>query len=75
MTPDARRTAVLRRGTENGFSGVISGGGQVHEIWGVGASLLWKKPQKNAKKNMISEIINKIIPNFRPFNTKDEWCP
>lgn len=40
VTPEARRTAVFRRGTENGFNGEIPGGGHVQEICGVGARLL-----------------------------------
>lgn len=72
VTPEARRTAVLRRGIENGLRGVIPGGGQVHEICGVGASLLWKKAQKKAKKNITSDRINKIIPNFSPLRTREE---
>ena len=75
VTPEARRTAVFRSGTENGFSGWIPGGGHVHEIWGVGASLLWKNLQKNAKKNITSETMNRIIPNFRPLRTSEEWWP
>jgi len=69
VTPDARRTAVLRRGTLNGFNGVIPVGGHAHPSSGVGDSLLWKKAQKNAKKNKISDVINKIIPQRRPFVT------
>ena len=65
-TPDARSTAVFRRGTENGFNGQIPVGGQMHPISGVGASLLWKKAQKNALKNMTSDVINKIIPHSNP---------
>lgn len=53
----------------------MPGGGHVQEISGVGAKLLWKKAQKKAKKNIISEIINRIIPNFRPLKTNDEWWP
>lgn len=53
--------------------GWTPGGGQVQEIWGVGARLLWKNAQKNARKNMISEIMNRIIPNFSPLRTKEEW--
>lgn len=75
VTPEAKRTAVLRSGTENGFKGWIPGGGHVQEICGVGARLLWKNPQKNAKKNITSERINRIIPNLSPLRTKDEWCP
>ncbi len=66
---------MLSSGTENGFSGVMPGGGHVQEICGVGARLLWKNPQKNAKKNIISDRIKRIIPNFRPRRTRDEWCP
>lgn len=58
VTPDAKRTAVLRRGMEKGLIGSIPVGGQVHPISGVGARLLWKKPQKNAAKNKTSERIN-----------------
>lgn len=42
VTPDARRTAVLRRGTWNGFKGETPVGGQVEPSSGVGANLLWK---------------------------------
>jgi len=37
-------------------------GGQILPIKIDGEILLWKKAQKNAKKNIISEIINKSIP-------------
>lgn len=72
VTPEARSTAVLSRGTEKGLIGSIPGGGQVQAICGVGARLLWKKAQKKPKKNMISEIIKRIIPNFSPLRTKEE---
>lgn len=62
MKPEAKSTAVLRRGTENGSIGVIPGGGQVQAICGVGAKAEWKKPQKKAKKNITSEVINSNIP-------------
>lgn len=60
---------MLSRGTESGFSGWMPGGGQVQAICGVGARLLWKKPQKNAKKNITSDRMNRIMPNLRPFKT------
>jgi hypothetical protein len=44
-------------------------GGQQHPNSGVGARLLWKNAQKNAKKNRASDVINKIIPHRRPFVT------
>lgn len=40
VAPEARRTAVFRRGTLNGLIGVIPVGGQVQPSSGVGASLL-----------------------------------
>ena len=50
-------------------------GGQEHPNSGVGANLLWKNAQKNPKKNMTSEIINKIIPQRRPDVTYLVWKP
>lgn len=44
-------------------------GGQQHPSSGVGASLLWKNAQKNAKKKHTSDRINRIIPQRRPFVT------
>ena len=37
VNPEARRTAVLRRGTEKGSMGEIPGGGHEQAICGVGA--------------------------------------
>ena len=69
VAPEARSTAVFKRGMENGLIGVIPVGGQVHPISGVGARLLWKNAQKNAKKNSASEQMNSIIPSRRPDTT------
>jgi hypothetical protein len=55
--------------------GVTPVGGQWHPISGTGARLLWKKAQKNPKKNMASEAINKTIPHRRPCVTAFVWCP
>lgn len=41
VTPEARRTAVLRRGTSNGSKAVIPVGGQHPPSSGVGARLEW----------------------------------
>jgi len=35
-----------------------------------GAILTWKNAQKKEKKNIISEAINRTIPNFKPFATR-----
>lgn len=53
---------MFSKGTEKGLIGSIPGGGQVQAIWTVGARAEWKKAQKNEKKNITSEIINRIIP-------------
>lgn len=66
VTPEARRTAVFRRGTANGFKGHNPVGGQAQPNSIVGARLLWKKAQKKALKNIISDVINKIIPHSNP---------
>jgi hypothetical protein len=34
-----------------------------------------KKAQKNAKKNITSDAINKIIPILIPLRTYELWCP
>lgn len=48
-------------------------GGQALPISTAGAKLLWKKAQKNEKKNRTSDAINKIIPHRSPTPT-DEVC-
>lgn len=75
VTPDARSTAVFNKGTLNGLRGLIPVGGQEHPISGVGAKELWKNVQKKAKKNITSEVINRIIPHRRPTATGLVWCP
>lgn len=65
MAPEAKSTAVFRRGTLNGLIGVIPVGGHVHPSSGVGARLLWKKAQKNDRKKQTSERIKRIIPKRR----------
>lgn len=75
VTPEANSTAVFNKGTLKGLIGIIPVGGHLHPSSGVGASLLWKKAQKKAKKNKISDAINNTIPHRSPFVTKDVWCP
>lgn len=41
VTPEARRTAVLSRGTSNGSKGRMPVGGQQPPSSGVGARLAW----------------------------------
>ena len=53
----------------------IAWGGQIEPISIEGAKLEWKKAQKKAKKNIISETINKIIPYLKPVCTALVWWP
>jgi hypothetical protein len=69
VTPDARSTAVFNRGTLKGLMGVIPTGGQQQPSSGVGAKLLWKNAQKNAKKKHTSDRMNRIMPHRRPLAT------
>jgi hypothetical protein len=75
VTPDDTRIRVLRRGTLNGLKGDTPVGGQDKPISMLGDNLLWKKAQKNEKKNKTSEVINRIIPHFRPLITFEVCRP
>lgn len=75
VTPEASRTAVFSRGTENGLIGHTPLGGQLQPSSIVGARLLWKKDQKNALKNITSDEMNKIIPHSKFLWTFDVWSP
>jgi hypothetical protein len=50
-------------------------GGHIIPISILGDKLLWKKAQKKEIKKNTSEIINKIIPQRRPFETKIVCLP
>lgn len=69
MIPEHNKIIVLSRGISIGLNGWIPRGGHVAPISMVGASLLWKNAQKKEIKKKTSEIINKIIPHFKPVVT------
>ena len=75
LTPEDKSTIVFNKGTWNGLNGIIPTGGQTLPISKVGASLLWKKAQKNLTKNKTSETIKSAIPQRRPSSTIAAWCP
>ncbi len=75
VTPEDSKTAVLSKGIRKGFIGVIPVGGQETPNSTVGASLLWKKAQKNAKKKHTSDVIKSTIPYRNPFLTGRVWNP
>lgn len=62
--------AVFNKGIWKGLKGLIPKGGQRAPSSIAGARLLWKKAQKKERKKSTSEVINKIIPQRRPFPTK-----
>ncbi len=66
---------MLSRGISHGFLASIPLGGQTAPIAGAGFRLAWKYAQKNAKKSLISETINRILPKRRPFCTAVVCCP
>lgn len=75
LTPEDNKIIVFKRGTLKGLKTSIPIGGQTLPNSMLGARLLWKKAQKNDKKNITSEIINSLIPHRRPFSTIDVWRP
>lgn len=75
VSPDDRRIKVLRRGIWIGLNVTIPLGGHIIPISIVGASLLWKNPQKKDTKNKTSDVMNRIIPHRNPIVTVNVWSP
>lgn len=69
VTPDDNSITVFNKGSSNGSNGIIPETGQAQPTVAAGDKLQWKKAQKNEKKNIISEIINKHMPKRTPFCT------
>jgi len=66
VTPEVNRISVFNNGIPSGEKHLIPTGGQTPPINGDGARLEWKKAQKKETKNITSEAINNIKPNFKP---------
>jgi|TARA_B100000242_G_C42953458_1_gene442149 hypothetical protein len=62
VAPEHNKINVFKSGTSIGSKTSIPFGGQIEPISITGAKAAAKKAQKNAKKNITSETINKIIP-------------
>lgn len=62
-SPEEMRIIVLSKGISYGLNEMIPKGGQSWPISIDGERAEWKYAQKNEKKNRISDVINKIIPN------------
>lgn len=73
VAPDVRSNRVLTRGRPQTFKCCVPKGGHTLPIAVEGTRLRWKNAQKNAKKNITSETINRIIPRRRPFCTFRVW--
>jgi hypothetical protein len=74
-TPDINNIKVFNNGICNGFKILIPIGGHTPPKSTLGAILAWKKAQKKAKKNIISETIKSITPIRNPRNTGTVWYP
>ena len=66
---------LFKRGTLKGLKTTMPEGGQILPISTLGDKLLWKKAQKNEKKNKTSEVIKKITPQRSPLTTILVWSP
>lgn len=75
VTPEEIKIKEFNKGTWKGFKGSIPKGGQKLPTSIAGFKVKWKKAQKKEKKNIISEIINKTIPNLIIFWTFMVWHP
>lgn len=75
VIPDVNKIIVFSKGIWKGLNVLIPIGGQFIPISIDGDKLLWKNAQKNEIKKKSSEIINKIIPNFKLFWTLDVCIP
>jgi hypothetical protein len=75
VTPDDNKIIVFHSGKPQGSKAKIPWGGHEQPIPTDGAKVLWKNAQKKLKKNIISEAINKAIPNLIPSWTLKVWWP
>jgi len=69
VTPEDNKIMVLTKGKLHGSKVHIYFGGHILPISTEADKLQCKKAQKNEKKNITSDAINKIIPNLKPFCT------
>jgi len=64
--PDETSSTVFSKGILIGLKVMILAGGHLRPISHVGEILLCRYAQKNAAKNITSEVMNNSIPNFNP---------
>jgi len=73
--PDESKIKEFNKGIPIGLKVEIWIGGQMVPSSIFGVILLWKKVQKNLRKNIISDKMNIIILSFKSFMVVKEWCP
>ena len=66
VAPELRRKKVLVKGIPEVWIVWIACGGHTPPKLKTGDKLEWKNAQKNAKKNIISDTMNRIMPNRKP---------
>ena len=75
VRPDDKRRIVFTKGKPQTSKDWILLGGHIPPTAIEGDKLRWKKAQKKAKKNMISETIKRTIPKRNPWRTGMVWYP
>jgi hypothetical protein len=75
VIPELSKSNVFTNGNPQTSSGCVSTGGHTAPIVAGGINVKWKKAQKNAKKNITSDVINSNIPSLSPVCTFLVWCP
>jgi hypothetical protein len=75
VTPDDNKITVFHNGNPQGSNDRIPLGGHIDPMAIEGDKLQWKNAQKKLKKNIISDTMNKHIPNLIPCRTLYVWWP
>lgn len=73
--PEDNKIIEFNKGISYGLKVMIFIGGHIWPISIFGAIDLWMKVQKNEMKKNNSDVINKIILNFKNFIIKNVWFP
>ena len=74
VAPELNKKNVFVKGIPEVWIVWMASGGHIPPKLKTGDKLEWKNAQKNAKKNITSDTMNKIIPNLRPLCTAKVCC-
>jgi hypothetical protein len=75
VTPEDNKRTVFNNGKLHGSISCKPLGGHTEPISIDIDNVQWKNAQKKEKKNIISDKMNKTIPNEIPKRTLKVWCP